>query len=126
MRRDPFGALEARQWSGLMETRAEYHRQLRDLAQQVIEVGRAVLDNIGRATDALVDHDLGLVDDVLAADDFVDDAQARLLSALTDTSVDHRTIIALTIAGRCYERVADHAVNLAARSGLVVGAVLTP
>ena len=209
-----------------METRAEYHRQLRDLAQQVIEVGRAVLDNIGRATDALVDHDLGLVDDVLAADDridafarrleesavlvlarqapvaselsyvvsllrlayelercgdlmvnvaraahrldgpiderargplmelaqrcreiferalgvyasggdsdldeaddLVDDAQTRLLSALTDASVDHRTIIALTIAGRCYERVADHAVNLAARSGLVVGAVLTP
>ena len=32
--------------------------------------------------------------------------------------MDRRTVIALTVAGRCFERVADHAVNLADRSHL--------
>ena len=89
---------------------------LMELAQRCREIFERALGVYASGGDSDLDE----------ADDLVDDAQARLLSALTDTSVDHRTIIALTIAGRCYERVADHAVNLAARSGLGVGAALTP
>ena len=207
-----------------MGTRSAYHRQLRGLAGQVVSLGSAVLDNLGRAPDALIRCDLGLDDDVLQtddridefakklesdavevlaleapvaselhyvvsllrlcyelercgdllvnvaraahrlrgpvredlarsvtglaektrdlferalgtyaaaeaadfneADDEVDDAHAALLAALEKPDVDHRTIIALTIAGRCYERIADHAVNLAERSRLVSAAPL--
>lgn len=202
-----------------MELRSEYHRQLRQLAERLVTLGGAVWDNIGRATEALVGRDFGLVDDVIEADDRidatskqltedavlvlarqapvaselqyvvsllrlayeiercgdlmvnvaraahrlpaelppgdvrsalaslaeasrrifehaldlyrqgnaadlseeddeVDDAHTRLLHVLTVDPVDPHVIVALTIAGRCFERVADHAVNLAARSQL--------
>ena len=202
--------------------RVAFHRQLGELAREVVGLGWAILDNIGRATDALVGYDIGLVDDVLAADDRIDAlarqleedvvlvlvreapvaselsyvasllrlayelercgdlmvnvarvthrlsgplretavraalvdlaAKARaifaraleiyekndvtdldeaddevdaahtlLLKELAEPGVDHRTIIALTIAGRCFERVGDHAVNLAKRSRLAAG-----
>ena len=206
-----------------MMTRAAYHRQLGDLARQVVSLGSAVWDNIGRATDALLGYDLALVDDVLSADDRIDEfsnqlengavtvlacespvaselsyvvsllrlayelercgdlmvnvarathrlrgpivdpvvkqalldlaqksrtlferalamyaagekadlheeddevdaAHTFLLKVLADERVDPGTIIALTIAGRCFERVGDHAVNLADRSRLVAQA----
>jgi phosphate transport system protein len=207
-----------------MRTRHEYHQHLRGLARGVVSLGSAVWDNIGRATEALVSYDLGLVDDVVEADDRIDEisqqltsdavlllareapvaselsyvvsllrlayelercgdlmvnvarvtyrlggpvrneqvrqglvdlasrsrnifekalaiydagevadlseaddevdaAQTRVFKALAEPGVDAQTIIALTIAARCFERVADHAVNLADRATLVVGSV---
>src|SRR2546421_10023439 len=61
-----------------VQTRAAYRQQLHDLAQHLVTLGGAVWDNIGRATDALVRHDLGLVDDVLAADDTIDEISRQV------------------------------------------------
>jgi phosphate transport system protein len=85
---------------------------------------RALVEGLARVTrnlfaEALDLYAEGVPADLDLDDDAVDTAFTLLLRRLTEPGIPPETVIALTTAARAYERIGDHAVNLAARSGLV-------
>ncbi|HWO70010.1 MAG TPA: phosphate signaling complex protein PhoU [Actinomycetota bacterium] len=103
-----------------MPARVRFHEELEQLELEVLGTGELAERAVGRAVDALVRHDPGEAQAVVAADDEIDarylDTERRALELLalqTPVAVDLRLISAILHANLHLERVGDIAVNIA-------------
>src|SRR4051812_45278883 len=105
--------------------RDAYHEDLEALSDSLIEMTRIVGGAMGRATQALIDADVQLADNVIAADDVVDalrnDIEARafdILARQQPVASDLRTLIATLRMVSDLERsgdLAEHVAEMARR-----------
>jgi phosphate transport system protein len=97
-----------------------YHEDLDALSDSLVEMTRLVGGAMGRATQALIDADVQLADNVIAADDAVDalrdDIEARafdILARQQPVASDLRTLIATLRMVSDLERAGDLAEHVA-------------
>jgi phosphate transport system protein len=97
-----------------------YHEDLEALSDSLIEMTRLVGGAIGRATQALIDADVQLADNVIAADDSVDalrnDIERRafdILARQQPVATDLRTLVASLRMVSDLERSGDLAEHIA-------------
>jgi phosphate transport system protein len=93
----------------------EYFKPLEDIPR----MAAIVRGMLGKALEALVARDLGLVDEVIARDDDVDKLWYQLLDELEQFMRDRPEVVSQAVAfllvARYLERIADHTVNIAER-----------
>lgn len=100
--------------------RDKYHEELDSIAGQLVEMTRLVGVAIGRATTALLDADLAVAEDVIAADEAVDALQHELeeravglLARQQPVATDLRVVIASLRMSGDLERMGDLARHIA-------------
>jgi phosphate transport system protein len=97
---------------------ADYRRPgLEGVRSLVTELGRAATELVGRAVDAWESKDLVLAEDIARQDDRLDDLHARLVQTLVGLKGEDNvgSAVRLAMIGRYFERIGDHAVNMAER-----------
>lgn len=72
------------------------------------------------ATDAYVDRDAGRVDELRLQDDALDDLHVELTAELSLGRTSIAEAVELGLVARFYERLGDHAVNVARRIGYLI------
>jgi phosphate transport system protein len=97
-----------------------FHEQLQKLNDTLLRMAVAVETSIAKAIDALVDRDNKLADEVIAADDkinqleiLIDEQCLKLLATQQPMAVDLRFITSAMKINNDLERMGDHAVNIA-------------
>lgn len=100
--------------------REAYHVQLEQLAENLAAMSLQVADAMERATQALLEVDLGLAEQVISDDTKVDDARAEceeqayaLLALQAPVATDLRTVLAAIHAAESLERMGDLALHVA-------------
>lgn len=100
--------------------RENFHRILEETQQNVLRMGSLVEEAITKAVDALARADLRLADEILRADDYVDDLNVlietnclNLLALQQPMASDLRTIAAMLDIIIDLERIGDHACDIA-------------
>jgi phosphate transport system protein len=100
--------------------REAYHDQLSRLIDQLADMCGMVGDAMERATQALLDADLGLAEQVIGGDAEVDDARASceeyaysLLALQAPVATDLRKVLAAIHAAESLERMGDLALHVA-------------
>lgn len=80
-------------------------------------MGRAAVKMVTQSVDAFVNDDLALANKVIEADDEVDEMFAKikneLIQAITDNTIDAQAVLDLLMTAKYFERIGDHAVNIA-------------
>ena len=80
-------------------------------------MGRAAVKMVTESVEAFVQDDLALANKVIEADDEVDEMFAKikneLIQAITDKTVDAQAALDLLMTAKYFERIGDHAVNIA-------------
>lgn len=97
-----------------------YPRELTPKVRGLIErMGHQASDQIRIATDAFVDIDVSKAAALDDMDDVMDDLQKDLFRAIfsvgADSEEELHKAVQIALIGRYYERIADHAVNVAER-----------
>jgi phosphate transport system protein len=88
--------------------------ELSPLSRRLLEdMGRIVAEMWRAATDAYVERDGMAADRLRVLDDEVDDLHVRLTAELAERQISVPTAIELGLVARFYERLGDHAVNIA-------------
>ena len=81
------------------------------------EMARSTIKMVTESVDAYVKHDTALAEKVIAEDDVVDDYFARVKKALidriADDPVDGEFALDLLMIAKYFERIGDHATNIA-------------
>lgn len=92
---------------------------LHRLRDKILMMGGAAENAIARATQALVERDSSIADQVIRDDDRIDQLELELDEACIDTLVlqqpaasDLRFVVGVAKAAPNIERIADHAVNI--------------
>jgi phosphate transport system protein len=100
--------------------RENFHRILEETQQNVLRMGSLVEEAITKAVDALTRSDTKLADEILKADDYVDDLNVlietnclNLLALQQPMASDLRTIAAMLDIVIDLERIGDHACDIA-------------
>lgn len=100
--------------------RENFHRILDETQQNVLRMGSLVEEAITRAVDALTRADLQQADEILRADDYIDDLNVlietnclNLLALQQPMASDLRTIAAMLDIIIDLERIGDHACDIA-------------
>lgn len=100
--------------------REAYHVELEQLADNLAAMSVQVADAMERATQALLEVDLGLAEQVISDDSKVDDARAQceeqayaLLALQAPVATDLRTVLAAIHAAESLERMGDLALHVA-------------
>ncbi|MFF0041688.1 phosphate signaling complex protein PhoU [Streptomyces mirabilis] len=100
--------------------REAYHEELASVSDALVEMARLVGSAIGRATTALLDADLPLAENVIAADEKVDDLQRdledraiALLARQQPVATDLRTVVTSLRMSADLERSGDLAQHVA-------------
>src|SRR6266496_1639375 len=100
--------------------REAYHVELEQLADHLAAMSLQVADAMERATQALLDVDLSLAEQVISDDAKVDDARAQceeqayaLLALQAPVATDLRTVLATIHAAESLERMGDLALHVA-------------
>ena len=100
--------------------REAYHVQLEQLAENLAGMSLQVAEAMERATQALLDVDLSLAEQVISDDAKVDDARAQceeqayaLLALQAPVATDLRTVLAAIHAAESLERMGDLALHVA-------------
>lgn len=100
--------------------REAYHVQLEQLAENLAAMSLQVADAMERATQALLEVDLGIAEQVISDDAKVDDARAEceeqayaLLALQAPVATDLRTVLAAIHAAESLERMGDLALHVA-------------
>jgi phosphate transport system protein len=90
---------------------------LEHVRELVTELGRAATELVGHAVDAWESKDVEVAADISRQDDRVDDLHARLVERLVTLKGEENLgpAVRLAMIGRYYERIGDHAVNMAER-----------
>ncbi|HEX2038867.1 MAG TPA: phosphate signaling complex protein PhoU [Acidimicrobiales bacterium] len=86
--------------------------RIRGLIEQM---GRVGVEMWRRATDAYVDRDADAYDQLHEADDELDDLHLSLTAELVSGTLTVPVALEMSLVGRYYERLGDHAVNVANR-----------
>ena len=81
------------------------------------EMSRAVIKMVTESVDAYVKHDIMLAEKVIADDDTVDDyfdqVRGRLIERIAKDPSDGEYALDLLMIAKYFERIGDHAVNIA-------------
>ena len=100
--------------------REQFHGELDELSELMVEMTRLVGSAVGRATTALLDADLTLAESVIAADEQVDELQAQLeerslvlLARQQPVATDLRVIVTGLRMSADLERMGDLARHVA-------------
>ncbi|HXM17213.1 MAG TPA: phosphate signaling complex protein PhoU [Candidatus Tumulicola sp.] len=100
--------------------RESFHRILDETQQDVLRLGSLVEEAIARAVDALTRSDVKLAEEIIEADDIIDDLNVRietnclnLLALQQPMASDLRTIAAMLDIIIDLERIGDHACDIA-------------
>lgn len=100
--------------------RENFHRILDETQQNVLRMGSLVEEAITKAVDALSRSDIKLADEILKADDYIDDLNVlietnclNLLALQQPMASDLRTIAAMLDIIIDLERIGDHACDIA-------------
>ena len=84
---------------------------------RIKEMSTAVMKMVTQSVDAFVKHDIILARKVVADDDVVDDyfdqVKQRLIGRIAENPSDGEYALDLLMIAKYYERIGDHAVNLA-------------
>jgi phosphate transport system protein len=103
-----------------MAMREAYHVELEQLADNLAAMSVQVADALEHATQALLEVDLTLAEQVIGDDQKVDDARARceeqayaLLALQAPVATDLRTVLAVIHAAESLERMGDLALHVA-------------
>ena len=115
------------------ELRGNFHEELDAVRDMIVRLAAHVTEAIPRATDALINNDLELVEELIAHDDELDllslqiEERCYALIALQQPmAIDMRSIVtAMKINGE-YERSGDLAVNISKGLRRMYGIELTP
>lgn len=105
------------------------NRAGRGLSEELTPAMRGTIEQMGaiagdlwrRAADAFADRDASAHDQLDALDDQIDDLHRSLLELLTDTDLAAPVASEVTLIGRFYERLGDHAVHIAGRVRYAAG-----
>ena len=88
-----------------------------DDCKYIGEMARAVIKMVTESVDAYVKHDTALAESVIAYDDVVDDyfdkTKNSLIQMISDKPSDGEYMIDLLMIAKYFERIGDHAVNIA-------------
>ncbi|MEU3272453.1 phosphate signaling complex protein PhoU [Saccharomonospora sp. NPDC006951] len=100
--------------------REAYHVELDNLAENLARMSSQVADAMERATQALLESDLGLAEQVISDDVAVDNARAdceeqayALLALQAPVATDLRVVVAALHAAESLERMGDLALHVA-------------
>lgn len=100
--------------------RENFHRILEETQQDVLRMGSLVEEAITRAVDALARSDVNAAEEILRADDYIDDLNVlietnclNLLALQQPMASDLRTIAAMLDIIIDLERIGDHACDIA-------------
>jgi phosphate transport system protein len=103
-----------------LTARGRFHQELERLELEILGMGELGERSIGRSVEALVRHDTPLADEVIAADDEIDDLYIdienrtlQLLALQTPVARDLRLISVILHTNLHLERIGDQAVNVA-------------
>ena len=81
------------------------------------EMARATIEMVMSSVDAFVKKDVGLAEKVIAQDDVVDDYFSKvkygIISMITENSTDGEFALDLLMISKYFERIGDHATNIA-------------
>lgn len=91
--------------------------KLKPISALVYDLGYSSKRLLGRAIDAWASKDLGLAAEMDDLDDEIDGLYAKLLHELfqMEKGVAFEVAMNMVLVGRYFERIADHAVNIAER-----------
>jgi phosphate transport system protein len=92
-----------------------------DMRGTIEQMGAIAVDLWRRAADAFADRDGTAHDALDAADDEIDDLHRVLLELLTEADLAAPVASEVTLIGRFYERLGDHAVHIAGRVRYAAG-----
>lgn len=102
-----------------MAVRIEFQRELQELHEQIIRMGAAVEQAIGLAVEALVTLDLDIAQQVIDADDEIDEMEreidrncVRLIALQQPVARDLRDVTSNLKLITDLERIADHATDI--------------
>lgn len=103
-----------------------FHNELEGMRSNLVLMGRKTVDNLRLAVQALIENDLSLVDEVIKADDEVDDLNIAIdndaIRYISLRSPVARDVRLLTVAMKCsreLERSCDEAVAIAKRARVI-------
>ncbi len=90
---------------------------IRDVSTLLYQLGTAAQRLLGRAIDCWADKDVALAAELEGMDDEIDELYRRLVAAVFEAQQEtsFEQAIQLVLVGRYFERIADHAVNMAER-----------
>lgn len=81
------------------------------------EMARATIRMVSESVDAYVRQDVALAERVIASDDEVDEdfdrIKRRLIDGISSGAEDGESVLDLVMIAKYYERIADHATNIA-------------
>ena len=88
-----------------------------ELRSTLLEMGHVAEEIVAKAGSVIAGRDISLAAELESDDDVMDDLHKRLFSVILDDAWQGGTeaAIDITLAGRYYERFADHAVSVARR-----------
>ena len=89
----------------------------RRCARRVLEMGHVAEEIVAKAGSVIAGRDVELAAELEKDDDVMDELHRQLFTVILDDSWDDgiEAAIDITLAGRYYERFADHAVSVARR-----------
>src|SRR5438132_764940 len=103
------------------ETRVAFHRDLDEIDQKVVQLFALVSEGVGAATDAFlagdayVDRDGEVAVRLNERDDELDELHVSLTAELVAGQLTVPVALEMALVARFYERLGDHAVNIAER-----------
>ena len=84
---------------------------------QIQDMAKATIDMVTKSIDAFVKNDLELAEKVIESDDIVDDLfnkiREELIQEIQGKNNDPRAAIDILMVAKYFERIGDHAVNVA-------------
>ena len=88
-----------------------------DADETLRDMARATIRMVSESVDAYVRQDVALAERVIASDDEVDEdferIKRRLIDGISSGAEDGESVLDLVMIAKYYERIADHATNIA-------------
>jgi phosphate transport system protein len=101
-------------------TRGQFHEELEKMELQLLALGELAGNAVSRSVDAVVQHDDALAEDVIRADDeidqlylYLDQGMIGVLALQSPVAADLRLISVVIHSSLHLERIGDQAVNVA-------------
>ncbi len=85
--------------------------------ENILRMAKETIDMVKKSVDAFVQHDLSLAQEVIRQDDVVDElfdkTKEELVKLIQEDAEKGRQFIDLVLVAKYFERIGDHAVNIA-------------
>ena len=104
------------------DSRKSFHKELKDLENEMLKMGSIVSESISKSIEALMNKDLELASKIIEDDDIIDNYElsieekcTRLIALQQPVAIDLRKIIVISKLVTDLERIGDNASNIAHR-----------